>query len=226
MKGYKHKFKSYNLEEIYNRQMSFIKSHLIDFIGRNANGKTIDYTHTIDINFESRRHQLLKQLAILNSRRIFNQEEYARIKSILDRLSSVNTINYDFRAFLEKAKLRVDFDAFYLIPDENHIHMLIVLHNGDIKHLLRMAKNRPYCWDVKRKDFKIGLMDEWIANKIKYFMKTKNISKYSYEECIYDFYPNRERIDTFFDQYQTMYDYRIHEMGKALKEKMSQKLCN
>jgi hypothetical protein len=35
------------------------------------------------------------------------------------------------------------------------------------------------------------------------------------------FYPNRERIDAFFDKYESMYDFKLHEMGKALREKLS-----
>lgn len=217
---YRHKFKSVNIEEIYNRQMSSIKSHLIDFIGKTSKGKIIDYTHTIDINFEERKHQIIKQMAILRSERHFRINDYRRMESILFRLSSVNRINYDFRAFLEKAMLRTDFDAFYLIPDENHIHMLLVLYSGEIKHLLRMLRKRPYCWNIKCGEFKPRFLDEWVANKIKYFMENKNVSKYNYEECIYDFYPNKDRIESFFDKYPSMYDYILHEMGKALRNRV------
>ena len=136
------------------------------------------------------------------------------------RMSSINRINYDFRAFLEKARLRTDFDAFYLIPDENHVHMLLVLYNGEIKHLLRMVIKRPYCWNVKWDQFQPRFLDDWLENKIKYFMKDKNVSKYNYEECIYDFYPNKDRIEPFFDKYPTMYDYTLHEMGKYIINRM------
>jgi hypothetical protein len=223
---YRHKFKSDKIEEIYNRQMSSIKSHLIDFIGKTSKGRVIDYTHTIDINFEARKHQIMKQMAILRSQRYFRINDYNRMQSILFRLSSVNTINYDFRAFLERARIRTDFDAFYLIPDENHIHMLLVLYSREIKHLLRLARKHPYYWNVKCGEFEPRFLDDWLANKVKYIMKDKNLSKYNYEECIYDFYPNKDRIESFFEQYPSMYEFTLEEMGRELTEKMSQKYSN
>ena len=30
-------------------------------------------------------------------------------------------------------------------------------------------------------------------------------------------FPDRNRIDAFFDKYGSMYEYWLHEMGKALK---------
>ncbi len=83
-----------------------------------------------------------------------------------------------------------------------------------------MAKNRPYCWNVKWKKFDTT-MDEYLENKVGYLMKDKNINLRNYEEIIYDFYPDRERIDTVFDKFQTVYDYKLHDMSKALKEKLA-----
>ena len=42
-----------------------------------------------------------------------------------------------------------------------------------------------------------------------------------YENIVYDFYPDKERIDLFFDQYPTVYDYKLHQMAIALNEKLS-----
>ena len=62
-----------------------------------------------------------------------------------------------------------------------------------------------------------------MENKIKYLMGKKNLNIRQYEEIIFDFYPDRKRIDAFFDQYQTIYDYRLSELGKAISERLKRK---
>jgi hypothetical protein len=53
-------------------------------------------------------------------------------------------IELDLIAFLRRIRKRLDFDAFYIIPNETHVHILLVLYDGDIKHFIRKAKDKPY----------------------------------------------------------------------------------
>ena len=43
-----------------------------------------------------------------------------------------------------------------------------------------------------------------------------------YEEIIYNFYPDKNRIDSFFDKHRNMYEYRLHAMVRKLLSKISQ----
>ena len=43
----------------------------------------------------------------------------------------------------------------------------------------------------------------------------------NYEEIIYNFYPDKNRIDSFFNEHRNMYEYRLHEMGKKLNVEYS-----
>lgn len=214
-------FKSYNLERIVNSQKQNLKSALLEFIATTSKGRTIDYTHTIDINFEERRHKVMREMAVIRSSKYYNPVDYKRLEKTLYRLSSVNSIEYDLKAFLRRIKNKIDFDAFYLFPDNNHVHMLLVLYDGDIKHFTNMAKRRPYCWDIIVGAFKLDFMDDYLENKVKYIMSKKNLNTNRYENIIYDFYPDRERIDTFFDRFPTVYDYKLHEMSRKLRERFS-----
>ena len=97
--------------------------------------------------------------------------------------------------------------------------MLLVLYQGDIKHFIRKAKNKPYYWDVKWKPFDTT-KDEYLENKVKYLMEDGgNMDMRNYEEIIYDFYPDRKRIDSFFDRHRNMYDYKLYEMGRNLRKR-------
>ena len=109
-------FKSYNLEEIVNIQEQKLKPALLNFIANTSNNRTIDYTHTIDISFEERRHEVLKRLKYIRHSNIVNFQEVKRLERIINRLSHVNYIEYDLRAFTRRMKRKIDFDAFYLIP--------------------------------------------------------------------------------------------------------------
>ena len=83
MSQYSTNYKSDNLEEIINKQIHDLKPILIDYISKTKNGRTIDYTHTIDISFEERRHQIIKQMAILKNARYFKPKDYRRMEKIL-----------------------------------------------------------------------------------------------------------------------------------------------
>lgn len=216
------RFKSYNLERIVNSQKQNLKPALLEFIATTSKGRTIDYTHTIDISFEERRHKIMKDMAVIRSSNYYNPVDYNRMEKTLYRLSYVNYIEYDLKAFFRRIKNKIDFDAFYLIPDKNHVHMLIALYDGDIKHFIRKAKNRPYCWDIEVGEFNSGFdLDEYIEIKVKYIMSKKNFDINRYQDIIFNFYPDRKRIDKFFDKYPTMYTYKLHKMGRALKDKLS-----
>jgi len=210
--------KSYNLEKIVNIQMQGLKPALLDFMANTSNNKTIDYTHSIDISFEERRHQTIKKMNNIRKENTFNIRDYDRMLKILNRTSSTRIIEYDLKAFMKKVRLKLDFDAFYLIPDINHVHMLLVVYNGDIKHFKRKAKNRPYCWNIKVNEFNSS-EGEYLENKVKYLITKRNMNLAYYEDIVYDFYPNRERIDSFFDKYPTVYEYKLYEMGKAINGK-------
>lgn len=98
---------------------------------------------------------------------------------------------------------------------------LIFLYDGDIKHFIRKARDKPLCWNVEWNPFDTT-MDEYLENKVKYLMdKDRNMDMKNYEEIIYNFYPDKNRIDTFFDKYRNMYEYRLYEMGNELREKFS-----
>lgn len=218
MKEYQSKFTSENIERIVNRQTSLLRTELIEFVSRTSNGNAIDYTHTIDINFEERMHDIQRKLAIYRKNIKLNYLEYKRLEITIKRLSSVKIIEHDLKDFLRRISKRLDFDAFYIIPNETHVHILLVLYDGDIKHFIRQAKNRPYCWNVHWKPFETT-MDEYLENKVKYLMaKDRNLNMKNYEEIIYNFYPNKSRIDSFFDKHRNMYEYRLHEMGKNYKK--------
>ena len=131
----------------------------------------------------------------------------------------------DLKAFMRRVKMRLDFDAFYLIPDANHVHMLLVVYDGDIKHFTRKAKKRPYCWDIKLNEFNSSV-GEYLENKVKYLMNKRNMNINQYEDIVYDFYPNRERIDSFFDKFPTVYDYKLHEMGKRIRKNLLRSTTN
>ena len=90
-------------------------------------------------------------------------------------MSSTTRIEYDLKAFMRRVKKRLDFDAFYLIPDTNHVHMLLVVYNGNIKHFNRKAEKRPCCWNIKVNEFNSSL-DEYLENKVKYLMKKRNMN--------------------------------------------------
>ena len=221
MKEYKSKFKSYSIERIVNSQLHKLKTELVEMVARTPNGNAIDYTHTIDISFEERKHQILKRLAIVRKSRSFNNHEYERLRTTLARLSSVSIINHDLIAFIGRVRRKINFDAFYIIPNETHAHILLVLYQGDIKHFIRKAKERPYCWNVKYKPFATTI-DNYLENKIKYLMeKEKNMKIKNYEEIIYDFYPDRKRIDSVFGTNRNMYEYELGELGKKLNCKLS-----
>jgi hypothetical protein len=216
MREYKSRFSSENIERIVNKQTHLLRPELVEFVSRTTNGNAIDYTHTIDINFEERKHEIQKKLAILRKAPVFNIREYERLVRTLARMSSVRAIEFDLIAFLMRLRNRLDFSAFYIIPDETHVHILLVLYDGDIKHFIRQAKNRPYCWNVEWKPFETT-MDEYLENKVKYLMaKDKNMDMKNYEEIVYNFYPDKNRINSFFDKHRNMYEYRLHEMGKGL----------
>ena len=212
------KFKSYNLEEIVNIQEQGLKDALLNFMAKTSNNRTIDYTHSIDISFEERRHKTIRRIAEIRKENRFNLREYNRCLNILQRMSSTSRIEYDLKAFMRRVKKRIDFDAFYLIPDTNHVHMLLVVYDGNIEHFDRKVRKRPYCWDIWKKPFDSD-MGEYLENKVKYLMSKRNMNLADYENIVYDFYPDRERIDSFFDKYSTVYDYKLSETGKALSEK-------
>ena len=89
MREYKSRFKSENMERIVNRQTHLLRSELVEFVARTTNGNAIDYTHTIDISFEERKHEIQKKLAILRKAPKFNIREYERLIRTLTRMSSV-----------------------------------------------------------------------------------------------------------------------------------------
>ena len=214
------RFKSHRLEEIVNSQEQGLKPALLNFMANTSNNRTIDYTHSIDISFEERRNEIIMNLAKIRKARHFNQRDYNRLIKTLNRISSTNFIEYDLKAFMKKVNKRIDFDAFYLIPDTNHVHMLLVVYKGNIKHFNRKAKKRPYCWDVKVNEFNSDI-GEYLENKVKYLMTRRNMNIKEYENIVYDFYPDRERIDSFFDEYQTVYEFKLDNLGKGLREKLS-----
>ncbi len=219
MREYHSRFKSENLERIVNRQTYLIRPELVEFVSRTYNGNAIDYTHTIDINFEERKHNIQKKLAKLRKSEIFNIREYERLIRTLARMSCVRIIELDLIAFLMRLRKRLDFDAFYIIPNETHAHILLVLYDGDVKHFIRQVKNRPYCWNVEWKPFDTT-MNEYLEKKVEYLMEDgKNMNMKNYDEIIYDFYPDKSRIDSFFEKHRNMYEYRLQEMGKELSEK-------
>ena len=221
MKEYQSSFKSENIERIVNRQTYLLRPKLVEFVARTSSGKAIDYTHTIDINFEERKHEIQKKLAILRKAPVFNIREYERLVRTLARISSTRVIELDLIAFLRRIRKRLDFDAFYIIPNETHVHILLVLYDGDIKHFIRKAKDKPYCWNVEWKPFDTT-MDEYLEKKVEYLMEDgKNMKMKDYEEIIYNFYPDKNRINSFFDEYRNMYEYRLHEMGKKLSKRLS-----
>jgi hypothetical protein len=41
----------------------------------------------------------------------------------------------------------------------------------------------------------------------------------NYEEIIYNFYPDKSRMDLFFDKHRNMYEYRLYEMGRQIRGK-------
>jgi hypothetical protein len=88
MKEYQSRFKSENIERIVNRQTYLLRPELVEFVARTSNGNAIDYTHTIDINFEERKHEIQKKLAILRKAPVFNIREYERLVRTLARISS------------------------------------------------------------------------------------------------------------------------------------------
>ena len=68
-------------------------------------------------------------------------------------------------------------------------------------------------------------MDEYLEHKVEYLMEDgKNMKMKDYEEIIYNFYFDKNRIDSFFDKYRNMYEYKLHEIGKELKNKISELL--
>lgn len=98
---------------------------------------------------------------------------------------------------------------------------LIVLYDGDIKHFIRQSKGKPLYWNVKWEKFDTT-MDEYLEHKVKYLMeKDRNMKMKNYEEIIYNFYPDKSRIDYFFDRHRNMYEYRLREMRKELIVKIS-----
>lgn len=213
MREYRSKFTSNNIERIIKSQTHKLSPELIEFVARTPNGNAIDYTHTIDISFEERRHDILKNLVILRQKKNYNIFEYKRLETIIKRLSSVSVIEHDLKDFLRRTRKNIDFDAFYIIPNENHVHILIVLYNGNIKTFLRKARKRPCCWDVGYDDF-ATTVDEYLENKVKYCMGKKNMNIRNYEEIVYDFYPNKDRLNAFFDRHRNMYEYRLQEMSR------------
>ena len=125
------RFISHRLEEIVNIQKQKLKPALIDFIANTStNNRKISYTHTVDISFEERRKEIIKRIAENRNKKNFNQRDYNRCQSILNRISSTSRIEYDLKAFMRRAKNRLDFSAFYLIPDTNHVHMLLVVYDA------------------------------------------------------------------------------------------------
>jgi len=65
-------------------------------------------------------------------------------------------------------------------------------------------------------------MDEYLDKRVKYLMEDgKNMKMKNYEEIIYNFYPDKNRTDSFFDKHRNMYEYRLHEMEKGLSVKLS-----
>ena len=45
-------------------------------------------------------------------------------------------------------------------------------------------------------------MDEYLEHKVEYLMEDgRNMKMKDYEEIIYNFYPDKNRIDSFFDKY-------------------------
>jgi len=221
MREYQSRFNSENIERIVNNQTHLLRPELIEFVARTTNGNAIDYTHTIDISFEERKHEIQKNLAILRKASVFNIHEYERLVRTLARMSTTRSIELDLIAFLMRVRKRLEFDAFYIIPDENHVHILLVLYDGDIKHFIKQAKRRPYCWNVEWAEF-ATTMDEYLEHKVKYLMEDgRNMKMKDYEEIIYNFYPDKNRIDSFFDKNRNMYEYRLHEMKKELSKRLS-----
>jgi hypothetical protein len=85
-----------------------------------------------------------------------------------------------------RVRIRLDFDVFNIIPNENHVHILLVLYDVDIKHFIRKAKDKPLCWNVEWKPFDTT-MDEYLENKVKYLIeKDRNMDMKNYEEIIYN----------------------------------------
>jgi hypothetical protein len=201
--------------------LGLIRPELVEFVARTTNGNAIDYTHTIDINFEERRHDIIRRLPKLRKDGNPNTFELKRLETTLKRLSSTTIIEHDFKGFLRRIRKRLDFDAFYIIPNETHVHILLVLYDGDIKHFIRKAKDKPLCWNVEWSKFDTT-MDEYLENKVKYLMaKDRNMDMKNYEGITYDFYPDKSRIDSFFDKYRNMYEYTLQETGKPLINRLS-----
>jgi hypothetical protein len=42
----------------------------------------------------------------------------------------------------------------------------------------------------------------------------------NYEEIVYNFFPDKIRIDSFFDKHRNMYEYKLHEMSENLIRKI------
>ena len=139
MREYQSRFNSENIERIVNKQTNLLRPELVKFVARTSNGNAIDYTHTIDINFEERKHEIIRRLTTLRKNGNSNTLEVKRLETTLKRLSSTTIIEYDLLSFLRKIRKRLDFDAFYIIPNETHVHILLVLYDGDIKHFIRKA---------------------------------------------------------------------------------------
>jgi len=116
---------------------------------------------------------------------------------------------------------RLDFDAFYTIPNETHVHILLVLYDGNIKHFIMQAKRRPYCRNVEWKKFDTT-MDEYLEHKVEYLMEDgRNMKMKDYEEIIYNFYPDKRRIDAFFDKHRNIYEHTLQETGKRLISRLN-----
>ena len=91
MKEYKSRFKSYNIERIVNRQTHLLRPELVAFVARTSNGKAIDYTHTIDINFEERRHKIVRKKTNLRN---YETSSVPIFRSIICIISAfIGTIN-------------------------------------------------------------------------------------------------------------------------------------
>ena len=98
----------------------------------------------------------------------------------------------------------------------DNVHLL---YDGEIKHFIRKATNNPCCWNVEWKPFDTT-MNEYLEKKVEYLMEDgKNMNMKNYDEIIYDFFPDKSRIDSFFDKFRNMYEYKLQEMGKELSEK-------
>ena len=100
MREYQSRFNSENIERIVNRQTNLLRPELVEFVARTSNGNAIDYTHTIDINFEERKHEIIRRLTTLRKNGNSNTLEVKRLETTLKRLSSTTIIEYDLLSFL------------------------------------------------------------------------------------------------------------------------------